>query len=150
MAGPTEADLVLHVVIDGANVVGTRPDGWWRDRAGAARRLAGRLVAAVSTEPAVLAALAPHPPPSSAGLRLHLVLEGAAARVEGLPGHPDLDVVRAPADGDTAIVAVCADLSPAPVVVVTADRALRERVRATGAETTGPATLLRALPPDEG
>ena len=29
----------LTVVVDAANVVGSRPDGWWRDRAGAARRL---------------------------------------------------------------------------------------------------------------
>ncbi|MFC7657917.1 hypothetical protein ACFQV8_17970 [Pseudonocardia benzenivorans] len=34
------------LVVDGANVVGSRPDGWWRDRAGAAARLATRLGAA--------------------------------------------------------------------------------------------------------
>ena len=34
-------------MVDGANVVGSRPDGWWRDRAGAATRLAERLVAAL-------------------------------------------------------------------------------------------------------
>jgi len=31
------------VVVDGNNVMGSRPDGWWRDRAGAARRLVGHL-----------------------------------------------------------------------------------------------------------
>ena len=31
-------------MVDGANVVGSRPDGWWRDRAGAARRLHERLL----------------------------------------------------------------------------------------------------------
>ena len=31
------------LVVDGANVVGSRPDGWWRDRPGAAGRLASRL-----------------------------------------------------------------------------------------------------------
>jgi hypothetical protein len=25
---------MLHLVVDAANVVGSRPDGWWRDRAG--------------------------------------------------------------------------------------------------------------------
>ena len=34
------------LVVDGANVVGARPDGWWKDRAGAARRLHERLVTA--------------------------------------------------------------------------------------------------------
>ena len=32
-----------HLVVDGMNVIGTRPDGWWRDRAGATRRLLARL-----------------------------------------------------------------------------------------------------------
>jgi hypothetical protein len=135
---------VFHVIIDGANVVGSRPDGWWRDRAGAARRLAGRLVAALSTAPGTLAAHLPGT--GDAVLRLHLVLEGAAARVEDLPAHPELAVVRAPADGDAAIVELAAALAPGPVLVVTADRALRERVAAGGATSTGPATLLRALP----
>ena len=45
----------LHVVVDGANVVGSRPDGWWRDRPGAARRLAGRLVALLTTDTRELA-----------------------------------------------------------------------------------------------
>jgi rRNA-processing protein FCF1 len=66
--------------------------------------------------------------------------------VEDLPTHPQLDVVRAPADGDTAIAALAADLAAEQVLVVTADRELRERVRSTGAATVGPETLLRALP----
>ena len=32
-------------IVDGMNVIGTRPDGWWRDRDGVVRRLAGRLAA---------------------------------------------------------------------------------------------------------
>ncbi|TDC70074.1 hypothetical protein E1193_30120, partial [Micromonospora sp. KC606] len=31
------------LIVDGANVVGSRPDGWWRDRAGAAARLRDAL-----------------------------------------------------------------------------------------------------------
>ncbi len=34
-----------RLVVDGMNVIGSRPDGWWRDRAAAARRLVGRLEA---------------------------------------------------------------------------------------------------------
>ncbi len=40
-AGAPEPDLTL--IVDGANVVGSRPDGWWRDRAGAAVRLYDEL-----------------------------------------------------------------------------------------------------------
>jgi hypothetical protein len=135
---------VLHVIVDGANVVGSRPDGWWRDRPGAARRLAGRLAAALTVDPAPLAEALGHP---GTDLQVHLVLEGAAAGVEDLPTHPRLAVVRAEADGDTTIAAVAAELvADAPVVVVTADRALRERVRDTGATTVGPGTFLNALP----
>jgi hypothetical protein len=137
---------MLQVIVDGANVVGSRPDGWWRDRAGAARRLAGRLTAALAVDPA---RLADGLGCSGADIRIHLVLEGAAARVEDLPTHPRLAVVRAEADGDTTIAALAADLTAGgsgdKVLVVTADRALRERVREAGATTTGPSTLLHAL-----
>lgn len=133
MSGPA----VRHVVVDGANVVGSRPDGWWRDRAGAAQRLAGRLAAALDTGALDTGLL-------ETGL-LHLVLEGAA-RAADPPRHPRLHVVRADADGDDAIVALTRDLGGSGVLVVTADRGLRDRVRALGATCTGPATLLDALP----
>ncbi|MBN7792102.1 NUDIX domain-containing protein [Microbacterium esteraromaticum] len=44
------------IVVDAANVIGSVPDGWWRDRAGAAERLRDRLVAwaAAGVEPGVL------------------------------------------------------------------------------------------------
>lgn len=136
---------MLHVIVDAANVVGARPDGWWRDRPGAARRLAGRIVAALTVDPAPLADGLGHP---HADLQVHLVLEGAAAGVQDLPTHPRLTVVRATADGDETIATVAAGLAPeAPVLVVTADRALKERVRAVGASTAGPGRLLGALPP---
>lgn len=135
---------MLHVVVDGANVVGSRPDGWWNDRPGAARRLAGQLVAALVQDPAELAtALAGEP---RTELTVHLVLEGAAAHVPDLPTSPHLAVVDAPADGDSAIVALAHELAGPDVIVVTADRELQARVRAAGASAIGPATLLRALP----
>lgn len=131
---------MTHVVVDGANVVGSRPDGWWRDRPGAARRLAGQLVAALTGDADRLA--------DSLGvagpLHVHLVLEGAA-RIPDAPTHPALTVVAAPADGDGAIVALVGDLGPG-TLVVTADRALRARVTALSATTAGPSTLLAALP----
>jgi len=138
---------VLHVVVDGANVVGSRPDGWWRDRAGAARRLAGQLVAALVEDPGNLAAaLIGTDVDGGTELTVHLVLEGAAARVEDLPTHPALDVVRAERDGDSTIAALAAELAGDVLLVVTADRELQGRVRAVGATTVGPGSLLHALP----
>jgi len=179
--------MFTHVVVDAANVVGSRPDGWWRDRAGAARRLAGELVATLVDNPRLLAEALGVP---GAQLRVHLVLEGAARRavpdstasravpditarravpdstasravpdstasravpdgafgpVLDLPTHPHLQVHHADADGDPAIAALAARLAP-DVVVVTADRGLRARVRAAGARVAGPSTLLGALP----
>jgi len=138
-------DAVSHVVVDAANVVGSRPDGWWRDRPGAARRLVDELVAGLVEHRELLAdALG-----MSGELRVHLVLEGAACRVADLPMHPRLDVHHAAADGDAAIAALAGEL-PGDVLVVTADRELRARVRAVGADVTGPSTLLDALPPAPG
>jgi hypothetical protein len=149
---------VLHVVVDAANFVGSRPDGWWRDRAGAGRRLAGRIVAVLVARPEDLVErLEGHTPTSAesagsdlreAAVQVHLVLEGAASRVEDLPTHPLLDVVHATTDGDSAIAELVGELAGGAdrVVVVTADRALRDRVREAGAEVVGPSTLQEALP----
>ena len=144
--------------MDAANVVGSRPDGWWRDRAGAGRRLAGRIVAVLVARPEDLVERLEGRTPTSAetagsdlreaAVQVHLVLEGAASRVADLPTHPLLDVVHAPADGDSAIVALVEGLAgeSGRVLVVTADRELRERVRAAGAEVTGPGAFRAALP----
>jgi len=153
---------MLHVVVDGANVVGSRPDGWWRDRAGAARRLAGSIVAVLVSRPEDLVELLDGATPRSAdtagsdlavaAVQVHLVLEGAASDLAhtsaDLPTHPLLDVVHAPADGDSAIAGLVEELTGGTdrVLVVTADRALRERVGAAGADVTGPATFRRCLP----
>ena len=155
---------MLHLVVDAANVVGSRPDGWWRDRAGAARRLAGSIVAVLVSRPEDLVELLDGTTRRSAetagsdlataAVQVHLVLEGAANAVEDLPTHPLLDVVHAPADGDSAIVALVGELTGPDhrpgqdrVTVVTADRALRDQVQAAGADVTGPGTFRAALPP---
>jgi hypothetical protein len=112
------------VIVDSANVVGSVPDGWWRDRAGAARRLRDALA-------------------SRDGSRLPgdvvLVVEGAARGVEPISG---VQVEAAPRSGDDAIVELVRSASgERPVTVVTADRGLRERVRALGADVLGPREL---------
>ncbi|MFF1709576.1 NTP pyrophosphohydrolase [Streptomyces sp. NPDC058268] len=113
------------LVVDAANVVGSVPDGWWRDRHGAAERLRDRLVAYAE------AGLPGRPGP----LDVTLVVEGAARGVESVEG---VRVVPAPGSGDDRIVELVADAAPRPCVVVTADRELRRRVGELGAESLGP------------
>jgi len=119
---------VTLLVVDGANVVGSRPDGWWRDRAGAATRLRDALL------PVAAGGLPDLPPP----LEVVLVVEGKA---RGVPGVEGVRVVAAPGSGDDTIVDLVAQARPRRTVVVTADRGLRERVEAQGAEVRGPRTL---------
>ncbi|MER5541113.1 NTP pyrophosphohydrolase [Streptomyces sp. NPDC002589] len=113
------------LIIDGANVVGSVPDGWWRDRRGAAERLRDRLV------PFARSGVAGLPGP----LELVLVVEGAARGVASVPG---VRVEEAPGSGDDHIVALAAAAGDRPCLVVTADRELRRRVQEHGAEVTGP------------
>ncbi|GAA1894030.1 hypothetical protein [Asanoa iriomotensis] len=119
------------VVVDVANVIGARPDGWWRDRAAAATRLRDELAAAVAAGQPI----GDIPPP----VDLVLVVEGRASGVGPVPG---VEVLAAPRSGDDTIVEVVRDRAgDRPVVVVTADRELRGRVAALGAVTHGPRWL---------
>jgi 8-oxo-dGTP pyrophosphatase MutT (NUDIX family) len=135
----------LVLVVDGANVVGSRPDGWWRDRRGAAERLRDRLVKpAESGIPDAVAGIGAGPE-WTWWPRVVLVVEGQARGVEPVPG---VQVVSAETDGDSKIVEVTASARTRPddhVVVVTADRELRGRVTDLGASVMGPGTLLRHL-----
>jgi len=117
------------LIVDGANVVGSVPDGWWRDRAGAAARLRDRLAAAV--ERGVV----------PAAVEVVLVVEG---RARGIEQDARISVLAAPGSGDDTIVEVARGAG-GPATVVTADRGLRERVTATGASVVGPGTLFRWL-----
>jgi hypothetical protein len=119
------------VIVDGANVVGSVPDGWWRDRLGAARRLREAL----TTVPAAGLPGVPGP------VEVILVVEGAARGLAEEVG--DVPVSAASGEGDDAIVST-ADRACAAgrrCIVVTSDRGLRERVRAVGAEVAGPRSL---------
>jgi hypothetical protein len=117
------------IVVDGANVVGSVPDGWWRDRAGAAVRLRDALAAA---GPGALEG-------AGTGDRVVLVVEGAA---RGVPDVAGVRVVSADRSGDDAIVDVVRDEATGEeVVVVTSDRGLRERVTRLGARVVGPSAL---------
>ena len=120
------------LLVDAANVVGSRPDGWWRDRAGATQRLLERLAVAGLT--------APDGDPVT---EVVAVVEG---RARDVPAPEGVRVVRARGSGDDALVDSAAELAGAGtrVVVVTADRGLRARLPA-GCPVAGPGWLLGRL-----
>lgn len=133
----------LVLVVDAANVVGARADGWWRDRAGAARRLRDELAALAADG---LAALPPELPHDTSAAEIVMVVEGAAKPVADDAPAGAVRVVAAPGSGDDAIVGLVAEPAPGTgYVVVTADRELRRRVRLAGAGCVGPRWLLEQL-----
>ncbi len=115
------------LLIDAANVVGSRPTGWWRDRAGAARDLVERIDTARLPETVVV------------------VLEGAARTGVAERADGPVRVVHAPGEGDDTLVAIAAAAADGTVTLVSADRGLAERVRRAGAEVVGPRWLLDRL-----
>lgn len=156
----------IRLIVDLANVMGSRPDGWWRDRAGAARRwlaqlgpLVGRQVVLPDGRPATLSEVV-------------VVVEGQAKAAAVDPGSP-LRVVRAERDGDSTVVAEAeaalarvgdpstgrvGDPSTGPEddpsagpdgdpLVVTADRGLRDRLP-PGVHLAGPGWLRRLVERD--
>jgi hypothetical protein len=141
--GPAAGDgpagtLPPLVVVDAANVVGSVPDGWWRDRRGATERLRDRLraVAAAGLDPGHggVPDWARGP-----GLDVVLVVEGRARGVSAVNG---VRVVEARGSGDDAVVDLVRAAGPdRRCLVVTADRELRARVAALGAAVTGPTAV---------
>jgi hypothetical protein len=116
------------------NVIGSRPDGWWRDRPGSMRKLAGALKA--------LAA--------ASGDEVTVAFEGST--VAGLPAGSEggLQVLYARRKGpnaadDRIVEEVAADLDPSSLTVVTADRELSRRVKELGASVVGPSVLRAQL-----
>jgi len=137
------------IVVDVANVMGARPDGWWRDRAGAAVRLHAEIAALAASGRPILPGEAVLPGETDEP-EFVMILEGAAnaagPRIRDVQSDR-VRVVPAPGHGDDAIVAVVRELTGRRVVVVTADRELRDRSAAEGAEVRSPGWLLGLLKP---
>ncbi len=126
------------VFVDGNNVMGSRPDGWWHDRADAARRLVAEIIPLATChggawtivfdgkEPPAM----PPPPECLAVIHTgHRRRDGADDRIADLVReHPDR----------------------AALLVYTSDAKLRSRVKALGAQVMGSGTLLGQLAPVRG
>jgi predicted RNA-binding protein with PIN domain len=122
---------VARWLVDGMNVVGSRPDGWWRDRDGAARRLVGELAEFAR----------------ATGEDVVVIFDGRPVDL-GAPASVEVRFAsrrgRDAADDDLAAAAE-ADPAPEDLVVVTSDAALADRVRAAGARVEGAGAFLRRL-----
>jgi predicted RNA-binding protein with PIN domain len=120
----------MRWLVDGMNVIGSRPDGWWRDRDGAVRALVADLDAfAAGEDPQVT-----------------VIFDGRPVDVEARR----VDVRFAPRRGrnaadDEIARLVAADPDPASLRVVTSDATLADRVRAAGADVLGAGTFRRRL-----
>ena len=120
----------MRWLVDGMNVIGSRPDGWWRDRRGAMERLIEELEAfAAAGGDEVMVVFDGRP----------FALEGGGAVEVGFaPGGPNA--------ADHAIADLVRDDSePGSLTVVTSDRELDAVVRAAGADVLGSGAFRRRL-----
>ena len=117
-------------LIDASSVIGSRPDGWWRDRDGAVRRLLDDLRAFAKDE------------------AVTVVLDAGPRELAGREGA--LEIAIAPRRGrdaadDEIVRRLDADPDPASIRVVTSDAALAARARERGAQVEGAGTFRRRL-----
>ena len=113
-------------LVDGMNVIGSRPDGWWRDRRGAMRRLVDELEALDG--------------------EVTVVFDGRPFELEG----DRVQVIFASRQGrnaadDDLVALVSSDRDPSDLTVVTSDADLERRVRQHGAAVEGAGSFLRRL-----
>ena len=119
-------------IVDGMNLIGSRPDGWWRDRRGAMQALVAQLERFAST----------------AGEPLTVVFDGRPFDLGGGPSEVEVAFAsrrgRDAADDDIARLVAGAQ-RPDDLTVVTSDAALAARVRSSGASVVGAGAFRRRL-----
>ena len=115
-------------LVDASNVIGSRPDGWWRDRAGATRRLVAQRdqFAEGADEPVIVVLDGGEPPPAE---RAEVVVASRRGRDAA----------------DDEIVALLEARGAEGARVVTSDAELARRVRALGADVEGAGGFRRRL-----
>jgi predicted RNA-binding protein with PIN domain len=125
---------MTRTLVDGMNVIGSRPDGWWRDRDAAIRRLLVRLQRAATRSDGALTLVLDGRPLADVAEGLH---DGVNVRYARRGGRDAAD--------DRIVELVAADSDPTSLCVVTSDRELATRVTALGATTQGAGAFLRRL-----
>lgn len=126
--------MTRRLIVDGMNVIGSRPTGWWRDRRGAMSKLTEKLARHAA----------------ESGDEVAVVLDSKPFELP--EGTDRIDVRFAPGPGpdaadDVIVDMVAADAEPETLEVATSDKRLASRVRMLGAETIGAGALRRALDP---
>ncbi|HEV2821267.1 MAG TPA: NYN domain-containing protein [Solirubrobacteraceae bacterium] len=121
----------MRWLVDGMNVIGTRPDGWWKDRHAAMVRLVDLCERWVATEGDDLCVVFERPP--SPPIRSTVIEVAHAPRA------------RANAADDEIVRRIAADPTPGTIRVVTSDRMLADAARAAGATVVGAETFRTQL-----
>jgi predicted RNA-binding protein with PIN domain len=120
----------MRWLVDGMNVVGSRPDGWWRDRRAAMERLSESLAAFAA----------------ETGEPVTVVFDGRPFDLSAPPVEIRFASRRGPNAADHDIAALAqADPEPQSLTVVTSDRELESRVRAAGASVAGAGLFRKRL-----
>ena len=121
---------VTRWLIDGMNVIGSRPDGWWHDREGAKRNFAAQLAGLAESGDDVTVVFD--------GRELDPPIEAEGVEVGYAPGGPN-------SADDRIVELVDADPNPASLTVVTSDGELERRVSKLGAAVVGAGEFRRRL-----
>jgi predicted RNA-binding protein with PIN domain len=122
------AGVPARWLVDGMNVIGSRPDGWWRDRGGAITALAASLEAFAR----------------QTGDEVAVVFDGRPVAL-GQEQDGAVSCLFAPSADDAIAERAAEDPEPASLTVVTSDAELAGRVRAHGARVTGAGAFRRRL-----
>jgi predicted RNA-binding protein with PIN domain len=121
---------VSRFLVDGMNVIGSRPTGWWRDRPGAMRALVEELREFAARE----------------GHDVTVVFDGRPFELEGDGVEVMFATRRGPNAADDDIAAlVQRDEAPGELSVVTSDGDLARRAREAGAAVVGAGEFRRRL-----
>jgi predicted RNA-binding protein with PIN domain len=121
----------MRWMVDAMNVIGTRPDGWWKDRHAAMVRLVESLERWAESSGEEVTVVFEHPPSPPIDSK---VIDIASARKAG-PNAADLEIVRLLGE----------DPDPEQVRVVTSDHELGDQVRSLGAEVEAAASFRREI-----
>ncbi len=132
MSHPPPAERTRYLV-DGMNVIGCRPDGWWRDRPAARRHLVEEIASLFAVDHPVTVIFDGHPTAGEVEAGL-----GAGVDVRFSPGGPN-------AADDTIVELVRGDPTPTTMTVVTSDRGLIARILDTDATVVGSKQFRKSL-----